>query len=206
MLLEEATGSQATFPDLIELGELQLEDAEEMATAKTAFDFLDRQASQEVMPENLFQLPFQLQPDQQLQQPMFPGSQDPFLGGQVMNHSATQIDLTAMQTQIMPEHPFQLQPDQQLQQPMFPGSQDPFLGGQVMNPSATQIDPTAMQKQIIGPVCVGNWNSPTLGQCDLYAVPCGNSAKGVPGAVIIGFMNGQPIWVLREHQWFISQK
>jgi len=160
MLLEEATGSKATFPDLIELGEL--EDAEEMATAKTAFDFLDRQASQEVMPENLFQLPFQL--------------------------------------------PFQLQPDQQLQQPMFPGSQDPFLGGPVMNPSATQIDLTAMQTQIMSPVCVGNWNSPTLGQCDLYAVPCGNSAKGVPGSVIIGFMNGQPIWLLPKHQWFISQK
>jgi hypothetical protein len=100
-------------------------------------------------------------------------------------------NLLSVPQEVVTEHPTP-------QQAMFAGSQNPFLNASVM-PTQTTFDPQAVLREIFfpGSVCVGIWVSPQLGPCMLFAVPSIPSTEGLQGAVIVGVMNGMPIY--RRH-------
>lgn len=102
-------------------------------------------------------------------------------------------NLLSAPQEVAPQHTSLLQ-----EQSMFPGSQYPFLGTHVMTPWAASLDMATMFRETFypGSVCIGSWNSPQLGMCHLFAVPCSTPFEGVPGAIMVGFMKGRPVWCL----------
>ena len=100
---------------------------------------------------------------------------------------------------VMLHYPSQLQLQQQA---MFLGSQDPFLGNQSLDQQTMGhlLDLSTMPMEVFypGSVCVGSWNSPQLGNCHLFAVPCYTSFEEVHGAIMVGFLKGRPVWFLPQ--------
>ena len=72
---------------------------------------------------------------------------------------------------------------------LLPSSQDPILGH---SPSTIPQE----TRPSTGSQMIGTWNSPVFGLCQLFAVPSSIPVEGIPGAIIVGFINGRPIWVL----------
>lgn len=79
--------------------------------------------------------------------------------------------------------------------PLVHGSVDPWLNQESqLAPTHAAIATVPLLMSLPGAVCLGSWNSEQYGHCHVWTVPDSNSFATVPGAVIVGWMNGRPVW------------
>lgn len=83
-----------------------------------------------------------------------------------------------------------------IQHSLVSGSVDPWLSQPpsllFSNPMEITADP--MLGSLPDAVCLGSWNSDQYGPCNVWAITNINSFNVIPGTVIVGWMDGRPVW------------